>query len=999
MIPTRTLRTHGFLFVVALALSATSFSQTSFAQTRPEFPPFQDVAKGFRQIVSTASGSSFYSLWVRGKDSQILAELPRGYNGQRFFIGTTISGGHIFAGLQEDFHYLYWKRYDKTLALMQPNTRIKASGDPESKDSVRRLWTDRVLLSVPIVCLGPTGQPVIDMDSFLAQSARLFFGYSASGISTRLATIKNVKAFPKNVEIAVEWPASGGTLRTFHYSFRAVASTPGFTPRKADARVGYFTVSYEDYGKYKRDEVPVSYITRWPLAKRDPRLKLSPPKNPIVFYVEHTVPVRYRRWVKQGVLYWNKAFEKIGILDAIVVHYQDKATGEHMEKDPEDMRYNFVRWLNNNIGIAIGPSRAHPETGEIMDADVVLTDGWIRNFWYQYNEYRPEVAMQGFSREMMSWLDRHPRWDPRIRLAPPHERSRLLEERLRRMAMPVGSEARKDPALVNHPVAEHLPDHIHDSTLLCMAADHKSRAMSLLGMHYAILAAVDDEKDEDEKDEEKKDEDEEKKDEDEEKKDEDEEKKDEDEEKKDEEKEDKDEKKKDEKKDPKPPAPQQGDVLDGIPDWFVGPLLADLVAHEIGHTLGLRHNFKASSIYTLEEINSEEIKGKKPFAGSVMDYLPVNLRMTQGEVQGDYAMIDIGPYDLWAIEYGYGLGDTKKVLARVSEPELIYGTDEDVGGSDPRARPYDFGKDPLAYGKNLIELVEYHRKHILDKFVKKGDSWSRARRGYLLTLNTQLEALSICSGWLGGTFTNRDRKGDPGERRPIDVVPEDKQREALSFVIEHAFRDEAYGLTPKIMAYMTVDKDHGYNFADEAWPVHDAIMGLQSSVLTMLMSPYRLGRVFDNELRTPSDKDAVTLPEVLRKVRDAVWSEVDEEVKEDFTARKPLISSFRRNLQREHVERLIDLAKPDDGFYAASKPLSNLVVTQLRQLKRRIETTMESEGKVDAYSYAHLSECALRIAKVLDADYIYNTDDLNGGGGFGGFLFFKEAEREEADAR
>ncbi len=76
-----------------------------------------------------------------------------------------------------------------------------------------------------------------------------------------------------------------------------------------------------------------------------------------------------------------------------------------------------------------------------------------------------------------------------------------------------------------------------------------------------------------------------------------------------------------------------------MPEWFIGPLIADLVAHEVGHTLGLRHNFKASSIYTLEQINSPEIKGKKPFAGSIMDYLPVNMYRWDGKPQGDYAMI------------------------------------------------------------------------------------------------------------------------------------------------------------------------------------------------------------------------------------------------------------------------------------------------------------------------------------------------------------------------
>src|SRR5690606_20790028 len=100
------------------------------------------------------------------------------------------------------------------------------------------------------------------------------------------------------------------------------------------------------------------------------------------------------------------------------------------------------------------------------------------------------------------------------------------------------------------------------------------------------------------------------------------------------------------------------DLLDGIPEWFVGPLIAELVAHEVGHTLGLRHNFKASSIYSLAQINSSEIKGKKPFAGSVMDYLPVNIFDWENrDQQGDYTMIDIGPYDLWAIQYGYCQSD------------------------------------------------------------------------------------------------------------------------------------------------------------------------------------------------------------------------------------------------------------------------------------------------------------------------------------------------------
>ncbi|MEZ6090717.1 MAG: zinc-dependent metalloprotease [Pirellulaceae bacterium] len=210
-----------------------------------------------------------------------------------------------------------------------------------------------------------------------------------------------------------------------------------------------------------------------------------------------------------------------------------------------------------------------------------------------------------------------------------------------------------------------------------------------------------------------------------------------------------------------------------MPEWFIGPLLADLVAHEVGHTLGLRHNFKASSVHSLDEINSEDLKGKKTFTGSVMDYIPINFRLEAGQTQGDYAMIDIGPYDYWAIEYGYTMADAElpKILQRCSEPELQYATDEDTSGPDPLARRYDFSRDPLDYANEQMKLVQLYRSRILDKFVKEGDSWAKARRGYELTLSKQTSAVSMMAGWIGGAFVHRDKKGDPNDRKPIEVVP------------------------------------------------------------------------------------------------------------------------------------------------------------------------------------------------------------------------------------
>ena len=143
-------------------------------------------------------------------------------------------------------------------------------------------------------------------------------------------------------------------------------------------------------------------------------------------------------------------------------------------------------------------------------------------------------------------------------------------------------------------------------------------------------------------------------------------------------------------------------------------------------------------------------------------------------------------------------------------------------------------------GAKVYDL-EVLRQYI-EKFVKEGDSWAKARRGYQITLSTHTDAVNIMAKWLGGAFVNRDKKGDPGNRAPIAVVPAKQQRAALKFIIENSFYDQAFGLTPELLNRMTVDKwyDEGGRATfgqDATWPVHDRIMGVQASVLTMLMNP------------------------------------------------------------------------------------------------------------------------------------------------------------------
>ncbi len=907
---------HPLLLLAIFGIATNS----ALAGAKPDFPKFEDVSKGFTKVVSTADGSaSLYTIWVNKKTNQMLAELPRGWNSKKYFFAITQSSGGIFAGLQGPAILVYWKRYDKKLALISPEIDTRATGEQMSKDSVSRIFTDTVLTDIPIVCMGPSGQPVIDMDNLLVSKSAAIGGRfnPLSGANRSLARITKAKAFPKNVELAFEVPIRGGKLATFHFSISELRQSPGYKPRIADERVGYFTTVHRDLGKYNDKNKWIRYINRWNIQKRDPKLKLSPPKQPLIYYIEHTVPVRYRRWIRHGILLWNSAFQKVGIDSAIEVYYQDKVTGAHMEKDPEDVRYNFIRWLNNDIGTAIGPSRPNPYTGELLDADVVLTDGWIRAYWRWYNEDMPKIGVSGMGSESLLWLEENPQWDPRILLATPENRERILVERAARRERIARGEAEFafDPTIDEDPNLTALSGWLGDKTKLCLASQALAFNMSFGRLNLEMMM---DEEGLGDKD-------------------------------------------------------GHGDddqLLDGIPEWFIGPLLSDLVAHEVGHTLGLRHNFKASSVYTLAQINSKEWKGKKPYGNSVMDYNPPNFNMESGEIQGDFTMIDIGPYDHFAIEYGYGK-DPKNTLKRVADPELAYLTDDDTRGPDPFARRYDFAKDPLNYAQNQMRLVNHHRDRILDKFVKDGESWSNARRGYSVTLGMQFRMISMMANWVGGAHVNRNRKGDAGDTTPIEVVSPAQQRAALQFVINNAFNDEVFGLNPDLLLHMTVDKwsdQSSGDRGDPTWEVHDRISGLQNSAITMLINPTTLTRVYDNEFRTPDDEDALTLPELMGTVADAVFTELNTKLDGDtFTNRKPMISSLRRGLQSSMTDRLIAMAVQDSR--RMPRPIRTLSFDHLRTLRGQIGRVLKHAkgGQIDDYTLAHLRDLNDRIKKALES--------------------------------
>jgi len=140
-----------------------------------------------------------------------------------------------------------------------------------------------------------------------------------------------------------------------------------------------------------------------------------------------------------------------------------------------------------------------------------------------------------------------------------------------------------------------------------------------------------------------------------------------------------------------------------------------------------------------------------------------------------------------------------------------------------------------------------------------------------------------------------------------------------------------------------------------------------------MMYPTTLRRIYDNEFLISADEDALTLPELLDTISSKIWSELDKQPAKKYTAREPMISSLRRNLQREHLELLIDLSRSNYMSTAAYKPIATLVVEKLHEIKEnKIDPVLEaSDENLDPYTRAHLKDASMQVKKALDAHYVY----------------------------
>lgn len=343
-------------------------------------------------------------------------------------------------------------------------------------------------------------------------------------------------------------------------------------------------------------------------------------------------------------------------------------------------------------------------------------------------------------------------------------------------------------------------------------------------------------------------------------------------------------------------------------DKLIKESLYYLVLHEVGHTLGLNHNFRSSQLHSLADIHNAEKTEKVGLTGSVMDYPPVNIA-PKGTKQGQYFTTKPGPYDHWAINFGYSEAledpiEEQKRLAEIAshshQPELAFANDADDMRSagkaiDPRAMLYDLSSDAIGYSEQRCQTINGEMTNILKDVADPGQSWQEVTQAYLSLTKEAANSLSVLSRYVGGVTVERAVQGQAPDTVPFKPISAADQRRALAALAKYAFAPEALTAPATLYAHLQVQR-RGFDHRDEGEDpkLLDRAFQTQRSLLDHLLHTRTMQRIQDSSLYG----NELPLEEVMSTLTTAIFTGDD--------ATKPL-SISRQNLQLEYVTRLTNI--------------------------------------------------------------------------------------------
>ena len=358
--------------------------------------------------------------------------------------------------------------------------------------------------------------------------------------------------------------------------------------------------------------------------------------------------------------------------------------------------------------------------------------------------------------------------------------------------------------------------------------------------------------------------------------------------------------------------------------------------------------------------------------GSVMEYPALNLPApgVAFERHGQVFRGALGPYDYWAIEYAYKpihpdheAAELSRIAARSNEPQLAYGTDEDVFlGIDPDAVQFDLGSDPVAFTRSRIAIAQDLIRRQETRTLKPDEDYGSLRRSVRYALIDVGQSVAALSRQIGGLRTLRDFPGSG--RDPLQPLPAQAQRDALDVLARGVFSPDAFVVSPTLARRLAPDYlDRGDALYGGGGSVAtdftlDAAIGeMQRSLLSRLLDDAVASRILDSVGKADRASDAFRLSELYSRLTREIWSEVNTPGRD--------IPPLRRELQRDHLNRIANiLLRP--GLLARADARA-LMRVDAQALLGRIEAARRASNGMSEEARAHLNDSADTLSQALTA--------------------------------
>jgi hypothetical protein len=384
-----------------------------------------------------------------------------------------------------------------------------------------------------------------------------------------------------------------------------------------------------------------------------------------------------------------------------------------------------------------------------------------------------------------------------------------------------------------------------------------------------------------------------------------------------------------------------------------------LIMHEMGHTLGLNHNMKASQMLKPSELNNKDLTAKIGLMGSVMDYPAANIALDKTK-QGDYYTSKAGPYDLWAIEYGYTPfteseeeAALNKILSRSTDPQLAFGNDADDMRSpgkaiDPRVNIFDMSGDAIGFAEDQFKVIKGIMGNLKTKYSKPGKSYAEMRSRYNILNNQRFNMASSVSRFVGGVYIDRSYVGQQTNAKPLTPVPLATQKKAMEVLTKYVFAPDAFSGDEAVFPYLQLQR-RGFNFftSTEDPKITNNYMGMQNfGSLAHILHPATLQRITNTRLYG----NQYSVADVVGDLTKGIFAA-------DIAGK---VNVYRQYLQTQYVKTLSNIISgPAAGQYdeiSKAAALYNL---------KKIKTMMATAVSPDEETKAHRSNILFLIENAL----------------------------------